>query len=528
MPIPRIAIVGRPNVGKSSLLNLIARERISIVDDEPGVTRDRVATIVELESPDKLHHKPAEIVDTGGFGVYVADGKRYDEIGSDLSTLTGDIEAQIAEAVSTADLILFAVDCQAGITPADEEIARRLREQRLGDRARGDSLVPVHVVATKCDGPKWEAHAYELSALGFGEPVPCSATTKYFRRDMLDRLYELTPDSAGDDERFTSADLRVAIVGKRNAGKSTLINTLAGEERVIVSEIPGTTRDAIDVRFDFDGRSVVAIDTAGLRKKKSFQGRLEHFAFDRARNAIERCDVVLLVVDATEHISQVDQHLAQLVQAAFKPCVIVVNKWDRVEGRKNRKGQPIGPGDFEPYIREELKGLAVCPIAIISAERGLNIRETIEIAFELHEQASQRVGTGELNRLVEGILNTRGPSNKLGTIAKVYYAAQVTTNPPTIVLMVNRPDLFTPNYRRYLLNRFREELPFEEVPIRLFIRGKSRKDDDTPRRKTRLHETESPDRRGPIVIDLADAPEDLSIHDLLREMPDEADAYFDE
>src|SRR5690606_15829486 len=219
---------------------------------------------------------------------------------------------------------------------------------------------------------------------------------------------------------------------------------LAGEERVIVSEIAGTTRDAIDVRFEMDGRSFLAIDTAGLRRRKSFQDQIEWYAFDRAQRAIERADVCLLLIDATEPISQVDEQMTALVQKSYKPVVIVINKWDLVEGRVGPKGRPVTVNDYEDYVRRELKGLSFAPIAFMSAKEGTNVHGVIDVAFDLHRQASQRVGTGELNRLVKGILEVRGPSNKLGTQAKVYYAAQVRTNPPTLVLIVNRTELFDP------------------------------------------------------------------------------------
>ncbi len=520
MPIPRVAIVGRPNVGKSSLLNLIAHEKIAIVDDIPGVTRDRVSAIVEIDAPGaEGPPRPVELVDTGGFGVYVAQGQRFDEVGNDLTRLTPDIEHQIAEAARTSDVILFCVDAQAGVTPADWEIATMLRERSLGRRARSDASPDtpgepvVRVVATKTDSITWEPHALEASALGFGEPLMVSSTTKYLRRAFLDELYTLLPDPSDEDPRIEAADLRIAIVGKRNAGKSTLINTLAGEDRVIVSEIPGTTRDAIDVRFEIDGRSVVAIDTAGLRRRKSFQGRVEHYAFDRARRAIMRSDVVVLMIDATQKVSQVDEHLAQIINEHYKPCVICVNKLDLIEDRHGRDGRPVGIEHYDEYLRRELKGLAIAPIAMISAQRGDNVRELIDLCHDLKQQASRRVGTGRLNRLVRSILETRGPSSSLGTMVKIYFVSQVRAQPPTIVLVVNRPDLFTANYQRYLLNRLHEELPFEEVPIRLIIRSRRKRDRD-------LERGEAIDTQGQVLDD--------ELVRMLREMPDDAGAYFDD
>ncbi|MCA9279297.1 MAG: ribosome biogenesis GTPase Der [Phycisphaeraceae bacterium] len=489
MPVPRIAIVGRPNAGKSSLLNMLAGQKVSIVDPVPGITRDRVSVLVELEAPyNDGPRKTVELLDTGGFGVYTAEGRQIDDAGHDLAGLTGEIESQIAEAVSSADLILFCIDCQAGITPADLEIAKLLREQRLGSRRRDEDeqarvkrdkagLVPVRIIATKCDGQQWEPHAYELAALGFDEPIACSAKNNYFRRELIDTLWELMPETSLEDME-PEADLKIALIGKRNAGKSTLINTLAGEPRVIVSEIPGTTRDAVDVRFQFGDKSVLAIDTAGLRRKKSMDERVEWFAFDRAQRAIERADVILMLIDGTERISQVDEQLAMLVQKAMKPCVVVVNKWDMIEGQRNAKGKKVSPEDFEEYLRKELKGLSYAPIAMMSGKSGLNVREVIDLAFDLQEQANTRVGTGELNRIITEIVDAHGPASKLGTFAKVYYVTQAEVNPPTIVMVVNRPKLFTPNYERYMLNRLREALPYAEVPIRIVVRGRSQRKGD--------------------------------------------------
>ena len=497
MPIPRVAIVGRPNVGKSSLMNMIAGSKVSIVDPTPGVTRDRVAAIVELAPPIRGGvTKPVEFVDTGGFGVYVAEGQRFDEVGADLARLTPGIEAQIEAAIGDADLVLFAIDAQAGLTPQDEEIAKLLREGRLGGsktskggkgekkkdaekvkEAKKRARPPIRVVATKVDGPKWESHAAELAGLGFGEPLPVSSKNNYFRRDFMDAIWGLLPEPYGDEDRV-AADLQIAIIGKRNAGKSTLVNTLAGEPRMIVSEIAGTTRDAVDVRFEMDGKSIIAIDTAGLRRKRSFQNMIEHFAFDRVQRAVDRADVILLLIDATEKVSQVDEQLAMMAQKAFKPVIIVVNKWDQVEGRPDRKGKPITTQTFQEYIRAELKGLWFAPISFISGQSGRNVRMTIDLAFELRAQSAERVTTGKLNRLVRAIVEKRGPTDIKGTFAKVYYVAQTGIEPPTITLVVNHPDLFTPSYMRFLMNRFREELPFSEVPIRIVVRARRQREGD--------------------------------------------------
>lgn len=535
MPIPRVAIVGRPNVGKSSLLNMIAGGKVSIVDATPGTTRDRVSTIVELPPPDgRGPVKPVEIVDTGGWGVYEAEGERFNEIGVDLAALRKHIEKQISLAVESADLILFCIDAQAGITPADQEVARLLRERKLGGggrKAKGtpkaakttkkktgkkgvsSPTLPIRIVATKVDGPKWEAHGHEISALGLGEPILVSAKSNYFRRDFLDALYEALPETKKPEaDSQIQVDMKLAIIGKRNAGKSSLINAMAGEERVIVSEIAGTTRDAIDVRMELDGKSLLAIDTAGLRRKKSFANQIEWWAFDRAKRAIDRSDVVLLLVDATEPLSQVDQQLAMLAQKTYKPCLIVVNKWDLVEGKKNEYGQKITPSSYEEYLRQELKGLTFAPIAFISAETGKNIRPSIALAFELMDQSRMRAGTGKLNRLMEKILETANPPSKLGTRAKILYVAQVAECPPTIVLVVNRPELFTPNYQRFLLNRFREELPYHEVPIRLLVRGRKRTKAGIDPREEVLSEDEG--------LELG--------KEALAEMTEEADEYFEE
>ena len=460
--LPQIAIVGRPNVGKSSLLNRLARRRVSIVDPAPGVTRDRVSAVLEvqppLEMPGPAPARVVELVDTGGYGVYTADGKRFNDVGADLATLTPAIEGQIQIAREQAHLVLFVLDAQAGITALDQVLVRLLREGGGGAR--------IVVVANKVDGESWVADGLEAAALGFGEPVCVSAMNGFGIASLLETIYTQVDPVA--DEGEPRVDMMLAIVGKRNSGKSTLINALAGEPRVIVSEIAGTTRDSIDVRFEMDGRTMVAIDTAGVRKRASFADDVEYYAYHRMLAAIRRADVALLLVDAGVEISQVDKKLAQELQRQYKPTVIVVNKCDLVDQDR------IAPEQYGPYLTEQLRGLDYAPIVFVSAAKAIGLDDMVAMAFNLHRQAGHREGTGPLNRVVEEILRRRGPSSRLGTQAKLYYASQVGTHPPTIVLTVNRPELFEGRYERYLLNRLRDALPFSEVPLRLVFSARPR------------------------------------------------------
>jgi len=447
---PKVAIVGRPNVGKSSLLNMLAGRRVSIVDPTAGVTRDRVATEVELPSGPDRPNRTIELIDTGGYGI------------EDSDNLTAEVERQIALALGEADLVLFVVDAQQGVLPLDETVARLLRE--------ANDPAPVMLLANKVDSEKHVGDAMEAAALGFGEPLCVSATTRLGKTELVDAILNTVdfdhPRHFADAVRPESGML-LAIVGKRNAGKSTLTNALAGSERVIVSEIEGTTRDSVDVRFQIGDKAFTAIDTAGIRKRKSVKTDIEYYSLHRALRSIRRADVVLLLLDATVPVSQVDRQLANEILKHYRPCIIVINKWDLVEKDNTQE-------EFAEYLDESLKGLSYAPIAFISARDGEGMEELMAMALNLYQQAGTRLGTGELNRVVEKIIGQRTPVSKVGKRPRVYYVTQSGVYPPTIAFFVNDPDLFDNNYQRFLMNRFRDELPYSEVPIRLFFRPRKR------------------------------------------------------
>jgi GTP-binding protein len=461
MALPRLAIVGRPNVGKSSLFNRLAGRRISIVDPTPGVTRDRISTIVELKAPPgRRDDEPrfVELVDTGGYGIYAAEDGRIDDAGQDLAALAPDIERQIRAAVAQADLVLFVIDAHDGIVPLDEMVARLLREAGLSGR--------VVAVANKVDDPSWEGDGIEAAALGFGEPLMVSAASGFGASRLQEAVWERV-GAPGPDGPPQDPEIRFAIVGRRNAGKSSLVNALAGEPRVIVSEIAGTTRDAVDVRLEIDGKALVVIDTAGVRKRKSWADDVEFYSNARTDAAIDRADVCVLLLDATEKCSQVEKRLANQLETKWKPTVIAVNKWDLVASK-------LSPKDYIEYLTQEFPGLDFAPIVFVSARDSTGLRELLGLVANLARQARHREGTGRINHAVRSILEARGPSSRLGTKAKVFYVAQIDVQPPTLAMVVNKPDLFAGSYERYFRNQLREHLPFSEVPIRIVFSERKR------------------------------------------------------
>jgi GTP-binding protein len=439
MQLPVVAIVGRPNVGKSSLFNALVHSRVAIVDPTPGVTRDRVS--IELRHGERR----CELVDTGGIGVVDKQG------------LEEYVEAQIETAMRSADLLLFVIDAQEGITPAEREISARLR--KLGK--------PLLLVANKADHQGLERAAAELHELGFGEPFVVSTVANRNVGELRERIFELLPDAPaveGDAEL-----IRIAVVGRTNAGKSTLVNNIVGSERMIVSEVPGTTRDAVDLRFEHAGRQCVVVDTAGLRRAHAVTGSPDFYGQARSERAVRRCDVALFLIDAMQEIGRIEHSIAKLLLDSAKPFVIVLTKWDLVEGKKDF-------AQFGAYVRDRLDFLAFAPITCMAAQEGVRVDETLDLVIGLHDEAGKRLGTGEVMRLVKDAMERKAPPVKGGRTGKIFYASQIDVRPPTIVLFVNEARLVSQPYQRWLGNVLRDAGHFEEVPIRFLVRERVRND----------------------------------------------------
>lgn len=452
MAVPQVVIVGRPNVGKSSLFNWLAGRRIAIVDPTPGVTRDRLAAPVHIGG------RYVEIVDTGGMGIEDAD------------KLTQDVERQIELAIQHAAVILFVVDVRNGLVPLDDEVARRLRGVNK----------PILLVANKCDTPTFEPQAAEFHRLGYGDVLCVSAQQQRGREKLLEEILQRLPPETAEEEEVAEPALKLAIVGRRNTGKSTFINILAEEERTIVSEVEGTTRDSVDVRFEKDGKTIIAIDTAGVRNRGKLQSDIEFYSLARAERSIRRADVVLHFFDAAKKVSHVDKQLAGYILENYKPAIFVVNKWDLLVNS-------LATGEFGDYLRRVFPSLDFVPIAFITAKTGKNVQQVLDLAQNLHKQASARVSTAELNRVVEHAVEVQSPPLRQNRQGRIYYATQAATNPPLIVLFTNGPQLFDNTYQRYLLKTFRDHLPFKDVPIKMYLRAKPRPgdEDEQPKRPAR-------------------------------------------
>lgn len=436
MALPVVAIIGRPNVGKSSLLNSLAGDRISIVDPRAGVTRDRVSAIIERGD------RYFELVDTGGYGI--VDSDRLEE----------HVESQIRQAIGSADLVLFVVDVRDGITPLDTRIAELLRKENLD----------VILVANKADNVRMFPQAGEFARLGFGEALCISTLSNLNKLQLMERILKHIANVP--TEKPARAELKFCILGKRNAGKSSFVNAIVGHERVIVSEVPGTTRDSVDVRFEKGGKAYIVVDTAGLRKKaRIVNDDLEFYSFVRVERSLRMSDVAVFMIDAAVPLSQVDKKLAQLITDESKPCVLVVNKWDLARD----KAEPLDYGD---YIEKSLPGLDWAPIVLASAKEGLNIDNVLTLVRQVYKQATTKIPTARLNKTILNIMEERGPGARKGRGApKVYYATQVATEPVTIMMFVNKPESFDDNYQRFLIRKLREHLPVKEVPIRLVVKG---------------------------------------------------------
>ncbi|HIW33120.1 MAG TPA: ribosome biogenesis GTPase Der [Candidatus Paenibacillus intestinavium] len=440
MARPVIAIVGRPNVGKSTIFNRIIGDRLAIVEDKPGITRDRLYGTAEWAG------KSFSIIDTGGIEI---DGE--DEI---MKSVRMQAELAIAE----ADVIIFMVDAKIGITHADEEVAQMLYRSKK----------PIVLAVNKVDNEGRQDEVYEFYSLGFGEPIAISGSHGIGIGDLLEAATELLPEPK--DDEYDDDVIKVALIGRPNVGKSSLVNALLGEERVIVSNIAGTTRDAIDTPFEVDGQKYVLIDTAGMRKRGKVYENTEKYSVMRAMKAIERADVALIVINGEEGIIDQDKHIAGYAHEAGKASIFVVNKWDAVE--KDEKTMQ----NFTASIRDEFLFMTYAPIEYLSAKTKLRLHKLIPVINYVSEQHALRIATHLLNDVVSDAVSMNPTPTDKGKRLRINYVTQVATKPPTIVCFVNHPELMHFSYARYLENKIRAAFNFEGTPVRIFSRKKSDQD----------------------------------------------------
>ena len=435
MSKPLVAIVGRPNVGKSTFFNQMVGKRIAIVEDTPGVTRDRVYADCEWQN------YRFTLIDTGGIDPNSDD------------PLLSQMRRQAEIAIETCDVILFFVDGKTGMTADDEDVADMLRR----------SGKPVMLVVNKIDNVRQMDNIYEFYNLGMGDPIGVSSVNLLNFGDLLEALCALFPDPDAEGEE--SGAIQIAVVGKPNVGKSSLVNRILGEDRVMVSDIAGTTRDAIDTRFTDNGQDFVIIDTAGIRRKRAIEYQsLERFSIVRALAAIDRCDVALLLIDATQGVTEQDSKIAGYVDEQGKAAVIVVNKWDAVE--KDTKTMD----KFVRDVRENLKFMAYAPVLFISAMTGQRVNKVLEAVRDAYAQATRRITTGLLNDILADAQAALQPPATSGRRLKIYYATQQAVQPPTFVMFVNEASLMHFSYERYLEGQFRKAFGFEGTPLKFILR----------------------------------------------------------
>lgn len=453
MRMPIVALVGRPNVGKSTLFNRLVGERKSIVEDEPGTTRDR------LYAPAEWTSRPFLLVDTGGLDIGRTD--KSPQKGDQLETLSRtsrdfirEIRQQAQLAIDEADVVVFLTDAKDGLTEADRDVAEILRR----------SGRPVILAVNKADNESRRQAALEFYELSLGDPFPISALHGTGTGDLLDAVVEKIPSAPEEPE---SDAVRIGIVGRPNVGKSSILNALLQTERVIVSPIAGTTRDAIDTELTWQGQQIVLIDTAGIRRRGRVESGVEKYSVLRAVNAIQRCDVVLLIIDATDGVTAQDAHVTNFILEAYKSVVVVVNKWDAIEDKDTDT-----MNRFTDDVRQKLKFLDYVPLLFVSAKTKQRVSKILPLAMSVAEQRTLRIPTSELNRILRDAMVAHPAPSRKGKPLKFLYATQAEVAPPTIIVFVNDKELVHFSYERFLENRVREIYPFLGTPIRLFFRSR--------------------------------------------------------
>lgn len=456
MSKPVVALVGRPNVGKSTFFNRLVGERLAIVDDTPGTTRDRVLADADWNGV------TFTVIDTGGLDP-THGGKTPLSIGS--ADFINEIRTQAQIAIEDADVVILLTDGETGVTAADKEVADLLR--RAQKKVDGKRYPPIFVAVNKCESESRRAQVAEFYELGLGDPYAISAIHGTDTGDLLDEIVKNFPQQ-GEPEEDDS--VKIAIVGKPNAGKSSLLNRLLGKERAIVSPIAGTTRDAIDSRLQYEGIDITLIDTAGIRRRGRIDPGVERYSVVRSFKAIERADVALLMIDAETGITAQDTHIAGYILEYWKSCVVLVNKWDAIEK------DSYTMEEYTRRIRRELNFVDYVPLLFISAQTGQRVDQVLPLALRVQEERLARLSTSKLNSILQHAQDIHAAPSHAGKQLKIYYATQVRSDPPTFLLFVNDPALMHFSYSRFLENRIREEYGFLGTPIRLI--AKSRHEED--------------------------------------------------